>query len=166
MEHHRDRRRAIYIVCVLEPAMSSSFADSTFDYRSLLPTRSVESSEQISQQQESDENEVCCGYLPDLTWRERLIGCVTCMLAGYILSMGSFWRFRNLLKGDPFVLNATIGNIISLSGSGMCIVVYYRLGTDSFVWTRLGQLLRRPLRTWYKWPARFVNKNIGAVTGT
>ena len=33
--------------------------------------------------------------------------------------MGSFWRLGSLIKGDPypFVLNATIGNIISLSGS-------------------------------------------------
>lgn len=97
--------------------MSSSFFDSSFDYRSLLPTHN--SGEASQQQEESDDNQVCCGFLPDLSWRERLIGCVTCMVAGYILSMGSFWRLKDLVRGDPypFVLNATIGNVISLSGS-------------------------------------------------
>ena len=41
------------------------------------------------------------------------------MVAGYLLSIGSFWRIHDLLTGDPlpFVLNATIGNIIALAGS-------------------------------------------------
>jgi|UPI0005819B9A hypothetical protein len=103
---------------------ASSFADSTFDYRSLLPTRSSASADNGGPSYEStttsvDDNEVCFGFLPDLSWRERLIGCGTCMVAGYLLSMGSFWRLKDLVRGDPypFVINATIGNIISLSGS-------------------------------------------------
>lgn len=90
---------------------SSSYFDSGFDYRNLLPQR--------SQPQPEPEEETCCGFLPALTWRERCIGCATCMIAGYLLSMGSFWRIADLIRGHPlpFVLNATVGNLIALAGS-------------------------------------------------
>jgi drug/metabolite transporter (DMT)-like permease len=41
------------------------------------------------------------------------------MIAGYILSLGSFFRLKHLLFGNPvpLVLNATVGNIIALTGS-------------------------------------------------
>ena len=41
------------------------------------------------------------------------------MMLGYMLSLGSFFRLRDLLHGDPtsFVIYTTVGNIISLSGS-------------------------------------------------
>lgn len=82
--------------------------ESGFDYRSLLPTSN-------NHTEESDDT----SCLPSLTFRERALGCGTCMVAGYLLSLGSFWRIRDLLTGDPvpFVLNATIGNIIALLGS-------------------------------------------------
>jgi hypothetical protein len=41
------------------------------------------------------------------------------MIAGYLLSMGSFFRMKSLFQGDPvpFVLNTTVGNMIALAGS-------------------------------------------------
>lgn len=59
------------------------------------------------------------GFFPAMSWRERLIGCATCMVLGYMLSFGSFFRIKDLLTGNPlpFVLHATIGNIIALAGS-------------------------------------------------
>lgn len=57
--------------------------------------------------------------LPSLTLRERLLGCATMMLCGYLLSFGSFMRMKNLLMGDPvpLVVNVTVGNIIALCGT-------------------------------------------------
>ncbi|GKY90752.1 hypothetical protein MPSEU_000048100 [Mayamaea pseudoterrestris] len=88
-----------------------------FDYRSLLPTRSSSASDSFSDAE--DDECFLCTYFPELSWRERLIGCATCMIAGYILSMGSFWRIKSLVQGDavPFVLNTTVGNLIALAGS-------------------------------------------------
>ena len=57
--------------------------------------------------------------LPNLGWRERLLGCATCMVCGYILSFGSFMRMKDLLIGNPvpLVVNVTIGNVIALCGT-------------------------------------------------
>jgi Got1/Sft2-like family len=76
------------------------------DFRSLLQTES---------QQDTTEEEC----VPRLNFRERVIGCVSCMVLGYLLSFGSFFRLKDLVQGNPipFVLNSTIGNIIALAGS-------------------------------------------------
>jgi hypothetical protein len=57
--------------------------------------------------------------LPSLSLRERLLGCATCMICGYILSFGSFLRMKDLLIGNPvpLVVNVTVGNIIALCGT-------------------------------------------------
>ena len=57
--------------------------------------------------------------LPSLSLRERLLGCGTCMIAGYILSFGSFMRIKSLLFGNPvpIVVHVTVGNIIALCGT-------------------------------------------------
>jgi hypothetical protein len=41
------------------------------------------------------------------------------MIAGYLLSFGSFLRIKDLMSGNaiPFVLNVTAGNLIALAGS-------------------------------------------------
>jgi drug/metabolite transporter (DMT)-like permease len=41
------------------------------------------------------------------------------VIAGYLLSLGSFFRIQQLLFGNPtpLVLNATVGNILALTGS-------------------------------------------------
>ena len=74
--------------------------------------------------QSSDSNRnandcLSCAFCPVLSWQERIGGCLGCMVLGYVLSFGSFFRFRDLLAGNPgpFVVYATVGNIISLSGS-------------------------------------------------
>ena len=53
-----------------------------------------------------EEEEELLSFLPSLTWQERLGGCLACMALGYILSLGSFFRLKDLLHGNPtsFVL--------------------------------------------------------------
>jgi Got1/Sft2-like family len=60
-----------------------------------------------------------CDFLPTLSLRERLLGCATCMVCGYILSFGSFMRMKDLVVGNPvpLVVNVTIGNVIALCGT-------------------------------------------------
>ena len=57
--------------------------------------------------------------LPSLSLRERILGCLTCMICGYLLSLGSFMRMKDLVTGNPapLVINVTLGNILSLSGT-------------------------------------------------
>mmetsp|Transcript_7501 Transcript_7501/g.13142 ORF Transcript_7501/g.13142 Transcript_7501/m.13142 type:complete len:206 (-) Transcript_7501:243-860(-) len=58
-------------------------------------------------------------FLPSLSLRERLLGCATCMVCGYILSFGSFMRMKDLIVGNPvpLVVHVTMGNILALSGT-------------------------------------------------
>jgi len=71
------------------------------------------------QREKSRLEQVSDDWLPSLTWKQRVIGCLSCMAVGYTLSLGSFFRMTQLLAGNPgpFVLTATFGNIISLCGS-------------------------------------------------
>jgi len=88
-----------------------------FDYRSLLPSsRRLEVADDAA---DGEDSALLCGFLPALSWRERCIGCATCVIAGYLLGLGSFWRLKELLQGNPipFTINATMGNIIALAGS-------------------------------------------------
>mmetsp|Transcript_38151 Transcript_38151/g.92792 ORF Transcript_38151/g.92792 Transcript_38151/m.92792 type:complete len:219 (-) Transcript_38151:206-862(-) len=57
--------------------------------------------------------------LPNLGLRERMLGCATCMICGYIMSFGSFMRMKDLIIGNPvpLVVNVTIGNVIALCGT-------------------------------------------------
>ena len=66
-----------------------------------------------------EEDECFSSFFPTLTWQERMGGCLACMILGYILSLGSFFRMKDLMAGNPssFVIYTTLGNIISLSGS-------------------------------------------------
>jgi hypothetical protein len=74
----------------------------SMDLSSLLPRRSghytelASGDEQQTQQESSDE-----GWFPSLTWKERLLGCATCMIGGYILSFGSLFRLKHLIMGNP-----------------------------------------------------------------
>ena len=83
----------------------SSFFESTFDYRSLLPTTAGPPSA-VDNDDVDDSSSLCY----EMSLRERLLGCGTCMVAGYMLSMGSFWRITDLVvRHDPFpfVIHAT-----------------------------------------------------------
>jgi hypothetical protein len=110
----------------------SGLFDSTFDYQNLLPTRGASNADNSSHSDaeygggsagggsDSGGSNSNSGCFPALSYRERLLGCVTCMVAGYLLSLGSLFRIKDLvLHHDPFpfVMNATIGNIIALAGS-------------------------------------------------
>ena len=57
-----------------------------------------------------------CGYLPSLTWGQRIWGCMICMTLGFFISMGSMLRFAKLIAGNPvpFATQYTLGNILSI----------------------------------------------------
>ena len=114
--------------------MSSMWDRVNVDYRQLLPSRSEESFDDTANLglYEDDESRAqtqanstplqypsCCQFLPDLSWRERLLGCATCMICGYLLSFGSFLRMKDLVGGNPvpLVINVTMGNVLALCGS-------------------------------------------------
>jgi hypothetical protein len=104
------------------------------DYRQLLPSRSHADSQDsalgIYEDEESRAEAAgeaepsaltswCRGvfdFLPSLSLRERVLACATCMVCGYLLSFGSFFRMKSLLGGNPvpLVVNVTAGNILAL----------------------------------------------------
>ena len=86
-----------------------SFFESTFDYRSLLPGQGAAPSAVDADYGDTEESSNSLCY--EMSLRERLLGCGTCMVAGFLLSMGSFWRISALVvRHDPFpfVVNATV----------------------------------------------------------
>jgi hypothetical protein len=110
----------------------SSYFESTFDYRSLLPTRATRSIEE-------DDGEDADSWCFEMSWRERMLGCGTCMVAGYMLSFGSFWRLSDLVvRHDPFpfVVHATVGNLMALGGS------FFLMGPKA-QWTKMWKESRR-----------------------
>ncbi|CEG42566.1 vesicle transport protein [Plasmopara halstedii] len=56
---------------------------------------------------------------PSLSYHERFIGCITCFLLGFILSLGSTFRLAKLMHGNPapFAIAYTIGNILSIGST-------------------------------------------------
>jgi Got1/Sft2-like family len=56
------------------------------------------------------------GCFPDLSLRDRIIGWLTCYLAGLVISILSFGSFAQLVIGHPlkFALLYSLGNITSL----------------------------------------------------
>lgn len=64
----------------------------------------------------SDEIASLC---PKLTYTQRLYGFCSCFFLGFLLSLGSFSNFIELLTGNPipFVVMYTLGNIVSLSAT-------------------------------------------------
>mmetsp|Transcript_6975 Transcript_6975/g.10667 ORF Transcript_6975/g.10667 Transcript_6975/m.10667 type:complete len:259 (-) Transcript_6975:78-854(-) len=76
-------------------------------------------SDDSDDEEEEEELLSCGGSLPQLTLTQRISGCVICMVAGYLLSLGSLLRFAKLVTGNPvpFVVNSTAGNLIALCGS-------------------------------------------------
>lgn len=69
------------------------------DLQSLLPKSSSEAQQERTWQEEVEDD--ICSFLPSLTFQERVVGCLFCMLFGYVLSIGSWFRFKRLLFGDP-----------------------------------------------------------------
>ncbi|TMW61544.1 hypothetical protein Poli38472_012735 [Pythium oligandrum] len=68
---------------------------------------------------ESAYKEANYGFCPGLTYQERVIGCLTCFLLGFLLSIGSTFRFVKLVHGNPgpFAVAYTIGNLLSICSS-------------------------------------------------
>ena len=77
----------------------------SMDFASLLPTR------QTTQEQQQEPEDDMCSLLPTLTWTERLIGCGACMVAGYLLSFGAFFRVKELIVGNPRELRLFVGAV-------------------------------------------------------
>lgn len=77
----------------------------SMDLSSLLPTRNNSQSggeyQQLGDGGPPSTNDDDEGWFPSLTWKERLLGCGTCMVAGYILSFGSLFRLKTLMFGNP-----------------------------------------------------------------
>lgn len=86
---------------------------------SLISSTGLKTAQQRREQEENDQQLDVCSLFPSLSFQERLGGCIGCMILGYLISFGSFFRFKDLLIGKPipFVLFSTMGNVISLCGS-------------------------------------------------
>ena len=70
-------------------------------------------------EEDPEEEPDLCSFLPSLSMQQRIGGCVSCMILGYMLSLGASFRLVSAFRGDvfPLVIVLTFGNIISLSGS-------------------------------------------------
>lgn len=73
----------------------------SMDFASLLPSRSTTEERQAEAAEAAAQDEDMCSMLPSLTWTERLIGCGACMVTGYLLSFGAFFRVKELIIGNP-----------------------------------------------------------------
>jgi len=64
---------------------------------------------------EEIEEEVCA-ICPQMSYQQRIGGCVFFMMLGFVLSLGSLTRIIQLLAGNPkpFALMYSIGNIVSI----------------------------------------------------
>jgi hypothetical protein len=53
---------------------------------------------------------------PAMSLQHRIIGCLVCLVVGFIISMGSTFRLIKLMEGDPepFAVMYTIGNVLGL----------------------------------------------------
>eukprot|EP00658_Telonema_sp_P-2_P062683 TRINITY_DN51373_c0_g1_i1.p1 TRINITY_DN51373_c0_g1~~TRINITY_DN51373_c0_g1_i1.p1 ORF type:complete len:174 (-),score=37.97 TRINITY_DN51373_c0_g1_i1:258-779(-) len=63
-----------------------------------------------------DQIDDCC---PSLSWSQRLIGFGVCCGLGLLLTLGSFFRFKQCIQGDctSFAVIYTIGNVVAIIGS-------------------------------------------------
>lgn len=61
------------------------------------------------------EDEVC----PQLTYRQRITGYITCFILSFIMSIGSFTRLVLLVRGNPrpFVFFYSLSNVLAIVGS-------------------------------------------------
>ncbi|OQS00926.1 hypothetical protein ACHHYP_02138 [Achlya hypogyna] len=64
----------------------------------------------------SPQNETLSCPSLDLSYKERLFGCLLCFLLGMVLSLGSTVRLAQLVHGRPapFAVCYTLGNVLSL----------------------------------------------------
>ncbi|EGR34124.1 hypothetical protein IMG5_023480 [Ichthyophthirius multifiliis] len=71
-----------------------------------------------------NKNELC----PSLTYKQRLIGFITCSVLGQICSILATILFVAVKRGSPakFAIIFTIGNIISLAGICVCQTIIFQ----------------------------------------
>ena len=64
-----------------------------------------------------------CHCCPALTYKQRLMGAVACMLLGMLLSLTSLLSFTKLILGNPvpFAFKYTAGNILSLGATSFLV---------------------------------------------
>ena len=64
--------------------------------------------------------EIIDNYCLQLTWKQRLYGFFICFGIGFLVSLGSFMFWTDLLAGRPtkFAINFTIGNAIEVLSTG------------------------------------------------
>ena len=57
-----------------------------------------------------------CSYCPQLTYQQRIGGCLTFIVLGFLISMGSTMRLITLIEGNPvpFAVMYTTGNVVSI----------------------------------------------------
>lgn len=67
---------------------------------------------------EEMETEIC-ELFPTLTYQQRIIGVISFIGFGFLLSMGSLLRLVQLLHGNPtpFAIMYSMGNIVSVSAT-------------------------------------------------
>uniref|UniRef100_A0A7S3JV88 Vesicle transport protein n=1 Tax=Aureoumbra lagunensis TaxID=44058 RepID=A0A7S3JV88_9STRA len=60
-----------------------------------------------------------CSICPQLTYQQRIGGYIACFFVSFCLSIGSFTRLVELVKGNPapFVVFYTLGNVMAIIGS-------------------------------------------------
>ena len=60
--------------------------------------------------------EKVCSYCPQMTYQQRIGGCLMFMVLGFLISMGSTMRLITLIEGNPvpFATMYTTGNVISI----------------------------------------------------
>ena len=64
-----------------------------------------------------------CRRLPALSYQQRLLGFLACLVIGLMISLTSLMSFGSLLTGNPtpFALKYTIGNLLSIGASGFLV---------------------------------------------
>ncbi len=64
-----------------------------------------------------------CAFCPALTYRQRLIGAISCLVLGTLLSLFSLGSIAQLILGNPlpFAFKYTLGNVLSLSATSFLV---------------------------------------------
>lgn len=60
--------------------------------------------------------EQACSHCPAVTYQQRIIGSSSCLILGFLISLGSTVRIVELLKGnpEPFAIMYTLGNVLGV----------------------------------------------------
>lgn len=95
---------------------TASEAATDFFKKTYSQAYSLMSTEEKPKEWYEELEEQVCSFCPSMTWQQRLIGCFTCIVVGFLLSMGSTFRLLQLLRGDPepFAIMYTIGNVLGI----------------------------------------------------